>query len=84
MPEITEALRQHPEGYGNLHLRYLECPDDLWAAPNERVNLADVPFLAAAYGLSIDALELPAADTPDMVEAAEPLPVQPFIPYEDR
>ena len=83
VPEVTQVLREHPEGFGALRLRHLESPNDLWASHDQRISSADVPFLAAAYGLSFDALELPPADTPDMIEPAPPLPTRPFIHYED-
>jgi hypothetical protein len=79
---ITKKMEEHPSHYREkLKIRTLETPADLYDR-GQRANSRDLVFLAAAYGLSFDAWEMPEPYTPDRVESA-PNPQRPRLNWED-
>lgn len=68
IPLIVSQLRTHPSGDPHvLQTRTLEMPSDLWDFDGQRCRQSELTFAAAAYGLTFDALDVPEADTPDMI-----------------
>ena len=83
VPLIREQLRLHPSGGDDMmQTRTLEMPSDLWDFDGQRCKHSELVFLAAAYGLTFDALEVPEADTPDTMDNVVH-PVRPRLNWED-
>jgi hypothetical protein len=79
---IAKQMEEHPSHYRErLRIRSLESPADLFDK-GKRANSSDLVFLAAAFGLSYDAMEMPEPYTPDRVRAAHN-PERPKLNCED-
>ena len=65
---LVDSLRVHPSrGNDDIQAAFLDPPPDLVRADGKRIDKANLPFIAVAYGLSNLGLSIPEALTPDEV-----------------